>query len=645
VANTLIPSDTPPEGGFHAVAGHNFFAELLAPNLVLRPSSTVTIYAQTESGRQLAGASAGPDQSGFDVSVPGTIALTCGIDPARIDSRVPLLDIYAGGTVWPAFPVQRNDRFFLTIPLIAGVLPDHGVLSAEEKQERQKEASALLDSSILPEVEGALVVRPGDRIHLAMEYTAADGKGAWLTASTSVITHPAFDLVGADGLETTTAAFVGESLLPRVIDYGADTSDEPDTVGVLFQAKSGAKTRVVLHETAPHSGVFRAACTLTYASAQGPPPTDEFGEAAVATQPLPVVYGDTVAARYTDRLGVSTDTVFVTISKGADGTIAPFSKTYGDAEIAARTQFSLAEAYLEMAKRHRGLGQIETAAIEYAAAKQMLSSVMNAFPDPETRAHAEFLLGNLTLEEAKAAPDAAAREALLRSALARFMSVTGSYPDTLHASKAQFATAMVYEALGEPEIAAQDYVKLAYKYPDSEYLAKAMARLGTFFLMRAAAIEKKAAPLLERAETDPDAKFQIEKLREEAISEYVKTARIFGRLHERFPSHELAGPAGLQAGEAFMRAGQTQRALDMFLKVSRDQAYDGPKIRARAMYWAGTCYQQLRQPMAAFSIYKRLTYDFPESEWAKNAIGQLSQPGLADLEAKLELERLEAQQQ
>jgi tetratricopeptide (TPR) repeat protein len=645
IDNRLTPSDTSPEGGIHAVAGRSLFAEVMAPNLVLRPTSSVTIYAQTESGRRLAGVRAPQEQTGFDIAVPGTIALTCGIEPARIDPRIPQLDIYTGGAVWPAFPVQRHDRFFLTLPLVAGVIPDHGVLSAEEKKERQAAAASMLETSMMPRFEDALVVRPGDRIHLAMRYTDANGEEQWLTASTAVITQPAFDLIGADGIVATTAAFVGEALLPRVIDYGADVSDEPDTVGVLFQAKSGAKTQAVLHETAPHSGVFQAACTLTYASAQGQAPPDEFGGPSAPSQPIPVVYGDTVAARYTDRSGVSTDTAFVSISKGADGTIAPFSKTYGDAEIAARTQFSLAEAYLEMAKRHRGLGQIETADQEYAAAKQMLSGVMNAFPDPDTRAHAEFLLGNLTLEEAKAATDPASREALLRAALARFMSVTGSYPDALHASKAQFATAMVYEALGEPEIAAQDYVKLAYKYPDSEYLARAMARLGTFFLMRAAAIEKKAAPFLERAETDPEAKFQSEKLREEAIIEYLKTAKIFGRLHERFPSHELAGPAGLQSGEAYMRAGQTQRALDTFLRVSRDQAYDGPKIRARAMYWAGTCYQKLRQPMAAFSIYKRLTYDFPESEWAKNAIGQLSQPDLADLESKLELERLEAQQE
>lgn len=649
IQNTLVPSGTPPEGGFAAVAGRFLFAELVAPDLLLRPSSTVTIYAQTDTGRRLAaaasGATAGGPTPAFDTSVPGTIAVTCRTESARIDPLVPVLDIYTGGTIWPPYPIQRYDRFFLTIPLVAGVMPDHGVLSAEEVAARRAQASAILGELALPEFQGGLVVRPGDRVHLAMPYRDAAGAEQWLTASTAVVTHPAFDLVGADAIDTVTTAYVGETLLPRVIDFGADTSDSADTVGVLFQSKSGAKETVILHETDPHSGVFQGSCTLTYASAQGQPLPDDLGVVSSTSQELPVVYGDSVAARYTDAKGVSTETAFVTVSKGADGTISPFSKTYADAEVAARTQFSLAEAYLEMAKRHRSLGQIETADQEYATAKQMLAGVMTKFIDPDTRAHAEFLLGNLTLEEAKAARDASARETLLRSALARFLSVASVYPDTLHASKAQFATAMVYESLGEPEIAAQEYVKLAYKYPDSEFLAKAMARLGTFFLMRAAAFEKQAAPFVAQAETDPEAKFQGEKLSEQATLEYLKTAKIFGRLQERFPSHELAGPAGLQSGEAFMRAGQTKQALDTFLRVSRDKAYDGPRLRARAMYWAGTCYQKLRQPMAAFSIYKRLTYDFPESEWAKNAIGQLAQPALQDLESKLELERLEAQQE
>lgn len=670
ITNTLMPTDPTPESGFAAVAGRPLFAELVAPSFSLRPTSTITVYAQTDTGRRFALGSATPTAAGdaaapaFDIAVPGTIAIEACLAPARLreirlgrhhagagnPDVLPLVGIYAGGELWKPFATPTFDRFFVTIPLLPGVLPDHGVLSADELRARRQEAALLLGNGV-EATTGGLVVRPGDRVHLGVRFTGAGGTEQWLTASAAVVTHPTLDLVTKDDAATLTSGYVGETIRMRVVDLGADATDAADAVGVLMQAKSGAKAKVMLHETGSHSGIFEGACVLTYATAPSQPaagPVDEAPDptaAGAAAQELPVVYGDAVAARYTDGKGMSTETSFLTVSKGADGSIAPFSKTYDDPEIAARTQFSLAEAYLEMAKRHRGLGQIEVADREYAAAKQMLSGVMTKFNDPETRAHAEFLLGNLTFEEAKTAREPAAREELLRAALARFMRVTGSYEATLHASKAQFAIATVYEALGEPELAAQDYVKLAYKYPDSELLTKAMARLGTFFLRRAAGYEKQAEPLLARAETDADAKFQGERLQEQAIGEYVKTARIFGRLQERFPGHELAGPAGLQAGRAYLRAGDRRGALDTFLRVARDQGYDGPGVRAEAMYWAGICYQQLGQPMAAFSTYKRLTYDFPETEWAKNAIGQLSQPELLELESRLELERLETQQE
>jgi outer membrane protein assembly factor BamD (BamD/ComL family) len=307
-----------------------------------------------------------------------------------------------------------------------------------------------------------------------------------------------------------------------------------------------------------------------------------------------------------------------------------------------RTQFSLAEAYLEMAKRHRKLGETEKARLEYSSAKLLLSKAMDEFRDPDTRAHAEYLLGTLTMEEAIAAEDEETRETRFRAALSRFMTVTGSYPQTIHASRAQYRIATVYEALKEPDIAAQEYVKLAYKYPDSEFLATSMLRLGSHFLKKAAGLEAQAKELLAKGEDDKDAQYEGTALMTLAQREYLKTASIFGRLQQRFPSNELAGPAGLRAGQAYMRAGKNAEAVDAFQRVITEEGYDGPKVRAQAMYWVGMCYQDLRQEMAAYSIFKRLTYDFPESEWAAYARAQLSTDRLLKLETELELERLEA---
>lgn len=635
IENRLVD---PSEEELEVVHGRQFFAEIIAPQFALGTASTIEVYAQTDAGRKAAGVSG---TSGFDINVPGTIAVTAGLSrPVSSWREVPQSPLYVGGSVWSFRDEPVNDRFHLTIPLVAGMLPPYGVLSAEERKEVERNAadsrSALRD---LRSRTRGLVASPGEKIHLGFKYQDKDGETQWLTASAKVITHSAFDLVSEDGRSTMKSAYVGETLNLRAVDLGADVSDEMDTVTVLVQAKSGAKKRVEMRESGPHTGIFKASYLITYAEEPGPLPEDY----NVRREGFPVTYGDTIATRYTDVNEVKSGINMVTISKGADGSISPFSKQYEDPEIAMKTQFSLAEAYLEMAKRHRKLGQTKLAEQEYASAKLLLSKAIDQFTDPETRAHAEYLLGTLTMEEAIAAADQETRETRFRAALSRFMTVTGSYPQTLYASKAQYRIATVYEALKEPDIAAQEYVKLAYKYPESEFLATSMARLGSHFLKKAAAYEAKAKPLLEKAEAeeDKDAEFEGKVLHEMAVREYLKTASIFGRLQQRFPGNDLAGQAGLRAGQAYMRAEKRPEAVDAFRRVIDEESYDGPKVRAQAMYWLGMCYQELRQEMAAYSTFKRLTYDFPESEWAAYARGQLSSERLLKLETELELERLE----
>jgi tetratricopeptide (TPR) repeat protein len=639
LTQTMHPAEKPPEGGFQSVLGQRVFIELIAPQFALGENSTVTVYAQTDSGRK--------DAQGFDINAPGTVLvdglLRGALDNADPWKQVPLLPIYQVDGIAGFRENPEMDRFRLTLPLIVGVLPAHGALTLQERYDMAKQArESITDTEAVDLHFSGLVVRPGERVHIGFRYTDREGKEQWITASTQVVTHPAFDLMAEDFRAPMTSAYVGENLNLRVVDLGADVSNAPDTVRVLMQSKSGAKQQVELNETGPHTGIFKAGYQLSYSDGKTPAePLD------VRQNGFPVTYGDTVAARYTDAKGVKTDIRQVTISKGADGTIAPFSKKYDDPQIAMRTQFSLAEAYLEVAKRHRKLNESEAAALGYESAKQLLSKAMDQFTDPETRAHAEYLLGTLTMEEADTAEDAEIKESRYRAALSRFLNVTGSYSKTLHASKAQYQIAMIYERLKEPDIAAQEYVKLAYKYPDSEFLATSMARLGTHFLKKANEYEQQAKPLLEKAkaEENKDAQFEGDALMKMAVAEYLKTAKIFGRLQERFPSDSLAGQAGLRAGQSYMRAGKNQEAVDAFQRVIAEQSYDGKSIRAQAMYWAGMGYQSLKQPMAAYSIYKRLTYDFPESEWAAFARGQLSQEGLLDLESKLELERLEGEKQ
>lgn len=648
LSQTMYASTEPPAGGLQSVLGHNVFIEVIAPHMALGESSKVEIFAQTDAGRTAAGAATG----GYNKDAPGTLLLEAGLLPpigmADMWKAVPMLPIYQTIPVPNYGDANNLDRFFISVPLITGILPQYGALTFQERYDLMQENRKSLNSS--DEIELApsgLVVKPGENVHIGFRYTDPNGKETWATATTKVVTHPVLDLVTEDHRSDVKAAYVGENLNLRVVDLGADLTDASDTVNVLIQAKSGAKHTLTLNESGPHTGIFKASCQLAYANAPAAQPTEGAQPASsdVRINGFPVTYGDTVAARYTDSNGVKTATRMVTISKGADGTIEPFSKQYDDPLIAMRTQFSLAEAYLEVAKRRRKLGENELADLDYQTAKQLLASAMDQFNEPSTRAHAEYLLASLTMEEAEAAQDPEIKETRYRAALTRFINVTGSYSETLHASKAQYQIATIYERLKEPDIAAQEYVKLAYKYPDSEYLAVSMARLGSHFLKKAAEYEAKSKPLLEKAAEDKDAAFEGEALKKLATAEYLKTAQIFGRLQERFPTDPLAGQAGLSAGQSFMRAGKNQEAIDALKRVVDEPSYDGPAVRAQAMYWSGMCYQNLKQPMAAYSHFKRLTYDFPESEWAAYARGQLSQEGMLDLETKLEMERLESEQQ
>jgi len=640
VKSVLTSSEMVPDEGVSLIHGQMAYLELCASQLAMRSSSTVTMYAQSEAGRRAAGK--GPNDE-FDIQVPGTVSLNGVLSSRWTGNQWRELQDWrsrnyrGGGVEWGVSNPEADDRFRFSVPLVADVLPARGVLGEDERKELRKQIETSRSAArILEQLGGGLVVKPGEKVYFGAQYQDREGNKKWMTASAKVTTHPIFEVLDENFEERVTTAYAGETLHLQVRDLGADLTDGSDLVSVLLQAKSGAKGRIDLRETAPHSGVFTGGYLLSYDKTPGSLPEDY----NMARQGLPVAYGDMVAARYTDSNGVKTPIATVSISKGADGTIQPFSKQYEDPEVAMRTQFSLAEAYLEIAKRHRRLGETELAAREYEQAKQLLANAMEDFRDPDTRAHAEYLLGNLTLEEADTTEAGELKEDRYRAALSRFMTVTGSYPETLHASRAQFRIATIYEKLKEPEIAAQEYVKLAYKYPDSEYLATSMARLGSHFLKKAAQYEAESKPLLEQ-EDDKDALFKGEALKKMASREYLKTAQIFSRMQERFPDHAMAGAAGLRAGQAYMRADKLPEAIGAFSMVINEENYDGKTIRSQAMYWSGKCYQDQNEQMAAYSIYKRLTYDFPESEWAAYARGELSQGSLLRLESELELERLE----
>ncbi|MBI1337211.1 MAG: tetratricopeptide repeat protein [Phycisphaera sp.] len=634
ISQSFLTESDAPEGGLALVEGRHALIEIVAPALALREGSSVDVYVQTDAGLAAFGGNA--QASDFNTQVPGTLVFTATLgklERSMIPERggyVATVSDPRGSDYEQARNSLNNGRFRLVVPLVSGPLPRISYANREEIAESRQP------------YPGGLVVKAGENIHIGVAYTDGQGNKRWTTASAKVITRPVLDVMDEQYHSPVTSAYLGQSLHMRVVDFSQDTTDERDELSVYTASKTGAKHYVKLRETDPHSGVFKGAFALSYAN-QTDKPDDaaDGGEAYdVAALGFPVRYGDILAARYTDPSGRQTPVVYVEVAKGSDGLVTPFTKQYDDNDTAAKTQFAMAESYLEVARRHRDMGDEEQAQREFASARQMLAATVATFSDPETRAHAEYLLGTLTMEDAQATADKDLQADRYRAAMARFVNITGNTPNAEYASKAQFQIAVIYERLGEPDIAAQEYVKLAYKYPDSPNLATAMARLGTHFQRKATEIEERAKPLL--AQTDnKDAQFDGQALQQQARQEYFKAAQVFERLQSRFPDNDLAGKAGLFAGQIYFRVEDYRSAVRVMQTIIDNENYDGVTLRAQAMYWAGRCHENLREVLPAYALYKRITYDFPESKWAAYARAQLSTEKLLTLDQNIEINRLE----
>jgi outer membrane protein assembly factor BamD (BamD/ComL family) len=164
-----------------------------------------------------------------------------------------------------------------------------------------------------------------------------------------------------------------------------------------------------------------------------------------------------------------------------------------------------------------------------------------------------------------------------------------------------------------------------------------MSRLGAYFQQTGLALKKQADPLREK--TDDSNKSEVLRFDQLSYPEFLNAAMVFAKLQERFPEDPLAGLAGLRAGQNYMRAHQYNKAVKIFTNVHANEKYDDREIRSQSLYWSGICQERMAGLMTednyrgrgeamelAYEIYRRVTFDFPDSIWAKYARGRLADP-------------------
>jgi TolA-binding protein len=397
-----------------------------------------------------------------------------------------------------------------------------------------------------------------------------------------------------------------------------DTSDEKDTATVTLTASGGGAIELPLTETFGHSGVFKAAARLDYRAA------DAAAAAAAgdAGRTLPVGYGETVTARYAAP-GAPPLERTVTIFRGGDAELVPFTKRFREADIAVQTQFTVAEAWFELAKRHRELGQESLARREINQGRKLLEEAIRDYPNTEAQVQADYLLANLAFEFSKDAVNEEESRRHAMEAVTRFSDLVASHPDSQYAPKSQFKKALVLEKLGQIDQACEEYVKLSYRYPENELVAETIARLGQYFLSKGKEFDAQA-----KAKTDP-----VEKEKEaiKGREMFGTAAQVFARLGERFPQHSLASKTRMLSGQCSMRARDYEKAVETFEAVYKDEKTD-KDLAAEAMYWAGDVNLERKDFKAAYRAFKKLTWDYPESKWAKFARGRLTESAMVSIQ-------------
>lgn len=573
--------------------------ELIYPSRALSSISTADIYLQTLSARKAAGVS----EQEFDPTLPGTIKISA--TPSEFSSIQPAsgyASVLVRGDPYASGPVI-DGRFSCAIKKIFGNREEADELDALVKPLPGK-----------PKVPDPLFLHSNDKIFVGFPAPDAGGVTNWMIRPVIMTSDIFMDVMDRIYRQNLTRIYVGENLYLRIRDRSRDTTTAIDAIPVTVSVSSGFSTNIPLAETFEHTGCFKGVIKPIYF---------EDKAAQEDAGAIPVKYGDRISITYTPiSSNQSPITRSVLVAKGSDGTVVPFTKQFKDPDMAIKTQFAMAEAFFELAKKHRALDQISLARREIAQGKKLLEEAIRDYPDMQVRGRADYLLADLTLEFANDAVDEKIKRQKYLEALYQFSEMIMLYPDSLYAPKAQYKKALTLEKMGDIDKACEEYVKLSYLYPDNELVAETIARLGNYFSSKGKEFLDKA----ERAKS-PEAKEEQER---KSHAMFKTAAEVFGRLAPRFPTHKLSGKTMVLSGQCYMRAKEMTKATEMF-DMAIKQITDDNDLIAEAMYWRADAFMKQRGAdnyRNAYRQFKKLTWDHPASKWAKFARGRLTEPAL-----------------
>jgi len=368
---------------------------------------------------------------------------------------------------------------------------------------------------------------------------------------------------------------IGDKVFISVKDLTADASSERDFVDITLTSSRGESFQTRLQETLSHSGEFTGSFTLN--ANEKPVAGDDKMEAW---------FGDELKLTYAAKTDASSKVeISIPVVKGTDGSLLVFEKKFASEQVAIESQFRMAEAFFELFKNYRTLKQQTQATNALNEGMQILKELSRDYPSKQYEARTDYLLGQFSQELKK-----------FDEAIGFYKRIVQNHSESTLAPESQYKLGQCYEEKNDMDAASAEYVTLAYTWPDSPLVANVVVRIAEYFYNK---------------------------------KEFPTAAEVSKKFVDRFPQHEWAERMLFRAAQCRFKADQFLKAADEFDLLVEN--YPRSSFRPDAIFWAGESLRSGANLQAAYRRYKRVTWDYPESEAAKFARGKLVTPEMVNI--------------
>ena len=161
-------------------------------------------------------------------------------------------------------------------------------------------------------------------------------------------------------------------------------------------------------------------------------------------------FGDTISVKYVDPTALTESGTLelvreVPVVIGTNGTVAAFSKAFGDEKLAVETRFTVAECHFELFKSHKKLERRDEAKADLEAGRAVLRELMEERLEPKHAPRVAYLLGQFAQELGQ-----------WDEAINAYQSILRQYGEHPLAPDAQYKLAQCYEEMGDFDLALED---------------------------------------------------------------------------------------------------------------------------------------------------------------------------------------------